>query len=319
MSDEPLVHVGPDPIPALEQAVRDGGGRVVTVEQAEAIVWRGKPDGLKPLLSDRIRWVQLPSAGIERWLESGLIDAGDGTGAAQAGGAAGPRRLWTAATGAYGPVTGEHAFALLLAGFRRLHECARAQEWQGDALAGHSLRGATVVLVGTGGIGQALTRFLAPFGATVLAVNRSGRPLEGAAETVPFTRAAELWPRADAVVLCAPATPATHHLVDATVLAALPDHAWLVNVARGPLVDTDALVAALADGTIAGAALDVTDPEPLPADHPLWREPRALISPHTANPKAPLQEALAARIRDNVARLREGRELLGVIDVARGY
>lgn len=305
MSHEPRVHVGPDSSPQFEQAIRDGGGTVVgAAAEADAIVWRGSPEQLQPLLHDGIRWVQLPSAGVEHWLASGVLD---------------DARRWTGATGAYGPITAEHALALLLAGFRRLAECARASDWQGEELEGRSLFGATVVLVGTGGIGQALTRLLTPFGVTVLAVNRSGRPLDGAAETVPFTRAGELWPRADAVVLCAPATAETRHLIDAAVLAALPPHAWLVNVARGSLVDTDALVAALADRALAGAALDVTDPEPLPSDHPLWREPRALISPHTANPAGPLREALAERVRENVARLRAGRELLGLIDLARGY
>ncbi|MDW5598549.1 D-isomer specific 2-hydroxyacid dehydrogenase family protein [Conexibacter stalactiti] len=307
MSTELLVHVGPDPSPQLEQAVRDGGGTLVgAVAEAEAIVWRGSPEQLQPLLHDGIRWVQLPSAGVEHWLESGLIDT------------AGARR-WTAATGAYGAITAEHAFALLLAGLRRLPECARASSWQGDALEGGTLFGTTVAIIGAGGIGRALIAMLEPFGVTVLAVNRSGREVPGAAEIVPFTRVGELWPRADAVVLCAPATAETHHLLDAAALAALPAHAWVVNVARGSLVDTDALVRAFADGAIAGAALDVTDPEPLPADHPLWREPRALITPHTANPAGPLRIALAERVRENVARLREDRELLGIVDPARGY
>lgn len=305
MSTELLVHVGPEPSAQLEQAVRDGGGTLVAAAAAaEAIVWRGSPAQLAPLLHDGIRWVQLPSAGIEHWLESGLIDA---------------TRRWTAATGAYGPITAEHALALLLAGVRRVAECARAASWQGEALEGGTLFGATVVIVGAGGIGRALIGMLEPFGVTVLAVNRRGREVPGAAETVPFTRVAELWPRADAVVLCAPATAETRHLLDAAALAALPAHARVVNVARGSLVDTDALVRALADGAIAGAALDVTDPEPLPDDHPLWNEPRALITPHTANPAGPLRIALAERVRENVGRLREDRELLGIVDPARGY
>jgi phosphoglycerate dehydrogenase-like enzyme len=97
------------------------------------------------------------------------------------------------------------------------------------------------------------------------------------------------------------------------------DDAWLVNVARGSLVDTDALVAALAAGTIGGAALDVTDPEPLPDGHPLWSEPRALITPHIANPAATLRRYLARQVGENVARFARGEDLLAVIDAQAGY
>ncbi len=99
----------------------------------------------------------------------------------------------------------------------------------------------------------------------------------------------------------------------------MPSHAWIVNIARGPLIDTDALVAALAAGRIGGAGLDVTDPEPLPDGHPLWTEPRALITPHSANPARLLIPQLARRVGENVRRYAAGEELVGLIDVARGY
>jgi D-3-phosphoglycerate dehydrogenase len=307
MMPELNVYIGPARREQMERAVRDGGGTVVADPgAADAIVWRGDPAELEPLLSERVRWVQLPSAGVERWLASGLLDAD-------------PSRVWTSAAGAYAGIVAEHALAQLLAGFRRLPEAARATTWEGSALEGRTLRGATVAIVGAGGIGQALIALLAPFGAHVVAVTRRGEPVPGAGETLPVDRVGEVWPRADAVVLIAPATAATHHLVDAAVLAALPADAWIVNVGRGSLVDTDALVRALADGAIGGAALDVTDPEPLPDDHPLWSEPRALITPHTANPLGPRTEALAERVSENVARRREGRDLLGVVDPGRGY
>jgi phosphoglycerate dehydrogenase-like enzyme len=97
------------------------------------------------------------------------------------------------------------------------------------------------------------------------------------------------------------------------------EHAWVVNVARGSLIDTDALVEALAAGSIGGAALDVTDPEPLPEGHPLWSEPRALITPHSANPPDALVRRLAERVEENVSRFMAGEELIGVIDVEAGY
>jgi phosphoglycerate dehydrogenase-like enzyme len=108
-------------------------------------------------------------------------------------------------------------------------------------------------------------------------------------------------------------------MIGARELDAMQSHAWVVNVARGSLIDTDALVEALAEGRIGGAALDVTDPEPLPDGHPLWTEPRALITPHTANPPEALARALAGRIEENVARYGAGEELIAVVDVEAGY
>jgi D-3-phosphoglycerate dehydrogenase len=171
-----------------------------------------------------------------------------------------------------------------------------------------------VAVVGAGGIGRALIELLAPFGVDVVAITRSG-----ADDTLPADRLGEVLPAAGHVVLAAPATAATRHLIGAPELDAMRDDAWLVNVARGSLVDTDALVAALARGAIGGAALDVTEPEPLPDDHPLWREPRALITPHVANPPGTLRRYLAERVRENVGRFAAGEPLRSVVDADAGY
>ena len=250
-----------------------------------------------------MRWVQLQSAGVEDWLADGAIDED---------------RTWTSAAGAYGETVADHALALLIAGRRRLAESARAQRWDPE-LAGRPLFGATVAIVGAGGIGRALIALLAPWRCHVIAVTRSGREVEGAAESVAAAELERVWPRAEVAVIAAPATDATSRLVGAEQLAALPPGAWLVNVARGALVDTDALVEALAAGRLGGAALDVTDPEPLPDGHPLWREPRALITPHAANPTEARLRALADFTRANVARFVRGEELRGIIDTGRGY
>jgi D-3-phosphoglycerate dehydrogenase len=200
----------------------------------------------------------------------------------------------------------------MLAGARRLAECARAQTWTDPPA--RPLDGATVAIVGAGGIGRALMGLLAPLDVEVLAVTRRGR--DG---TLPADRLLEVLPDADHVVIAAPATPDTRHLVGAAELDAMRDDAWLVNVARGSLVDTDALVAALAAGAIGGAALDVTDPEPLPDGHPLWSEQRALITPHIANPAATLRRYLARHVEENVRRFARGEKLLAVIDAEVGY
>jgi D-3-phosphoglycerate dehydrogenase len=220
--------------------------------------------------------------------------------------------VWTSAAGAYGVPVAEHALALMLAGARRLADCARVQTW--TAPPARPLDGSTVAIVGAGGIGRALMHMLEPLDVEVLAVTRRGR--DG---TLPADRLPEVLPAADHVVIAAPATPDTRHIIGAAELDAMRDDAWLVNVARGSLVDTDALVTALAAGTIGGAALDVTDPEPLPDGHPLWSEPRALITPHIANPVATLRRYLARRVEENVRRFARGDELLAVIDSEAGY
>jgi phosphoglycerate dehydrogenase-like enzyme len=299
---KPTVFVGPAPRERLVEAVRAGGGEPAALEDADAVVWAAQDPGELPELPARVRWVQLPSAGVEAWMASGVLDHD---------------RAWTSGAAAFAVSVAEHALALVLAGARRLPEAARAATW--GAPPGRGLAGRTVAIVGAGGIGRELIAMLAPLRVDVLAVTRRGRPVEGASATLPADRVEEVWPAADFVVLAAPATAATRHLVGRDQLAAMREHAWLVNIARGSLVDTAALTEALAAGAIGGAALDVTEPEPLPDEHPLWREPRALITPHAANPEPVYERALADRVRENVARFSAGEELLGRIDPGAGY
>ncbi len=300
MAEPPRIHIGADDRPDLEEAVREGGGRTAPLEQADGLVWLGgKPEEL-PELPASVRWVQLPSAGVEQWLRAGLI---------------GHDRAWTSATGAFGLPVAEHALALMLAADRAIHAFARVQSWLGEGRHRvRSLEGATVAIIGAGGIGRALIGLLEPFGAEVIAVTRRGLDVPGAARTLPADRVAEAWPEAHHVVIAAPATDGTRHLVGARELDAMREDAWLVNVARGSLVDTDALVAALRAGSIGGAALDVTDPEPLPDGHPLWELPNVLITPHVATPPEAERRHLAGRVRENVRRLAAGEELEGLID-----
>jgi phosphoglycerate dehydrogenase-like enzyme len=154
----------------------------------------------------------------------------------------------------------------------------------------------------------------------VTAVRRDASiPFAGVARTLGLERLHEALADADVVFLALALTPETERVIGSPELAAMPAHAWLVNVARGRHVDTDALVAALRDRTIAGAGLDVTDPEPLPDGHPLWSLPNALITPHTANTQAMAVPLLGHRIRENVRRFAAGEDLIGPVDPARGY
>ena len=308
MAEPPSIHILSSERPDLEAAVREGGGELAPLDGADGLVsLTGDPAEL-PELPDSVRWVQLPSAGVEQWVRAGVVRDG---------------RTWTSATGSFGLPVAEHALALMLAADKALHSFARESSWPAHPGGGRhdvrALEGETVLIVGAGGIGRALIGLLEPFGARVVAVTRRGRDVPGAASTLPADRLGEVWGEARHVVIAAPATDGTRHLVGARELAAMREDAWLVNVARGSLVDTDALVEALRAGAIAGAALDVTDPEPLPDGHPLWELENVLITPHVATPPESERRHFAARVRENVRRLAAGEELEGLIDPEGGY
>ncbi|MFL6071710.1 MAG: 2-hydroxyacid dehydrogenase [Actinomycetes bacterium] len=179
------------------------------------------------------------------------------------------------AAGVHDASTSELAVGLALASLRGFVGFVRAQDEGAWLHARHdSLADRRVMLVGVGSVGSAIARRLEPFEVDLTLVGRSARPgVRASAEL------ASLLPAAEVVILAVPYSDATHHLVDREFLAAMPDGALLVNVSRGAVVDTDALLPELEAGRLR-AALDVTDPEPLPAEHPLWRAPNVLISPH---------------------------------------
>lgn len=288
----------------LEEAVRAGGGSPTrNIDEATAVIWAGGDLAtLEKLLSPRIEWLQLPSAGVERYLASGILDG---------------QRINTCAGPAYARTVAEHALALMLACRRRLADFSRAQEWNPMEI--RVLVGTTVAIVGCGRIGRALIRLLEPFDVRILASTRSGKPVDGADVTVASPDVDSILAEAHLVVVAAPATPETIGLFDADRFRAMRDDAYLINIARGSLVDTDALVEAIQAGVIAGAALDVTDPEPLPAGHPLWTLDPVLITPHIANPDEWDLGDLSALVEDNVRRFVNGQPLLGVVDLDLGY
>jgi phosphoglycerate dehydrogenase-like enzyme len=246
--------------------------------------------------------VQLPWAGIEPYVETIRRH---------------PDRRWTCGKGVYAEPVAEHALALLLAGLRHLVGYARADSWTPQR--GTNLLGARVVILGGGGITGSLLRLLGPFGCHVTVVRRRAGAMAGASEVVGMDELDRVLAGADAVIVALALTPATTGVVDRHRLELLAPHAWVVNVARGAHVVTDDLVAVLAEERIGGAALDVTDPEPLPPDHPLWREPRCLITPHTANTQAMAVPLLSQRVAENVRRWLAGEDLLGPVDAAAGY
>lgn len=306
----PKVAIAPVTTDELQAAVRAGGGEPTEdAATADAIVWVNPrdPQGLADLLgTSRARWVQLPFAGIESFVAAGVVD---------------PNRTWTCTKGVYGPACAEHAVALMLAAARRLHDHIKATTWRqgGFGSPERRLAGTTALVIGTGGIGRAFVEMVRPLGVRVVGVNRSGAPLEGADRTVTVDQLANVIGEADWVVLAAASTAETRHLIDTDVLGSMRDTAWIVNVARGELIDTDALVEVLKEARIGGAALDVTDPEPLGEGHPLWVLDNVIITPHVANTWDMAVPELVAMVERNVAHFAAGQELEGLVDPAAGY
>jgi phosphoglycerate dehydrogenase-like enzyme len=306
----PRVALGPADTPfteLAEKAIRNAGGEPTDVDaQADALVWLepGDIDGFRAALAaaNSARWVQLPFAGVEKVAAAGLFD---------------PARVWTSAKGAYAEPVAEHALALALAGLRLLPQRIAARSW--GKMGGTSLYDQPVTILGGGGITASLLELLAPLRVTATVVRNRPDPLPGAARTVGQAGLHEALADAQVVFLALALTPDTHGIIGAAELAAMRRDAWLVNVARGGVVDTDALVSALTEGTIAGAALDVTDPEPLPDGHPLWQLENCIITPHTADTTEMVVPLLARRIQENVARFAAGEPLVGIVDTSLGY
>lgn len=297
-------------VPPARRAVEAAGAREVPLgDETELLVVAGgvEQDDLRRAIEDHpsIRLVQLPSAGIDAYLDTLRATQRDDL-------------VVTSAKGAYSAPVAEHALALVLATLRQLQVRARATSWE-DEQRGLSLNGRRVTIVGAGGIGSELLRLLQPFDVHVTMVRRRQEAVAGADRTVQAAELDDVLPETDVLVVAAALTEGTTSLLGAHAFELLPDDAVLVNIARGGLVDTDALVDALAAGRLGGAGLDVTAPEPLPDGHPLWSEPRALITPHQANTDAMTEPLFEARVRANVEALAEGRDPEGVVDVEQGY
>ncbi|MCY3661839.1 MAG: D-isomer specific 2-hydroxyacid dehydrogenase family protein [bacterium] len=308
MTRQPLVAVEPEcwRRDDLVGAVHAGGGIVVPAAEAEGLIWADpqSPGLLGPVLraAPQLRWVQLPYAGIEPYLR--FLDG---------------ERLWTCGKGVYAEPVAEMALGMLLAGMRGLTSYLPARSWLGPE--GRNLRGAAITVLGGGGITVELLKLLAPFECDVTVLRRHPEPLPGitGVRVVGPAALGEALAGSDAVVVALALTAETRGIVDAEALATMPEHCWLVNVARGEHVVTDDLLDALGAGTIAGAALDVTDPEPLPDGHPLWDLPNCIITPHVGNTPEMGMALLNRRVTENVRRFGAGEPLLGPVHVALGY
>jgi phosphoglycerate dehydrogenase-like enzyme len=308
VNQTPRIAIGPASQPFAANAVRRGGGSPVEADDAaaEGLVWLDSSDaeGLRKVLAATpgIRWVQLPAAGVERFAAAGLFTDG---------------RTWTCAKGSFARPVAEHALTLALAGLRVLPTRIRARSW--GTPVGETLFGQQVVILGGGGIATELLALLAPFGVEATVVRRSGTPMKGATRVVGAESLADVLPSALVVFLALALTPGTTGIIGARELDLMSERGWLVNVARGAHVVTSDLVQALRDHSIGGAALDVTDPEPLPDGHPLWTMDNVIITPHTADTLEMVMPLLADRIAVNVTAFASGTPMEGLIDPEAGY
>jgi D-2-hydroxyacid dehydrogenase (NADP+) len=263
--------------------------------------------------ASRLRWIHSSAAGVGSLITPELKARGI---------------VLTNSRGIHGPAIADYVVAVTIMLRRKLHVAVRRQlegRWAQEELsapeAARTLRGARAGLVGLGAIGSAVAQALAALGAEVRAVRR--RPALGAPPGVAHVAGpeglADLLAWADIVVLTAAHTRETRGLIGARELAAMKRDAVLVNVSRGRLVDEAALVAALAEGRIGGAALDVFEHEPLDPASPLWRLPNVIVTPHVSGFRADYWDAVVDLFAENLRRYERGEPLLNIVDLDAGY
>ncbi|GIW03745.1 MAG: hydroxyacid dehydrogenase [Thermomicrobiales bacterium] len=259
----------------------------------------------------KARWIQSPSAGVDFLLGLPELVESD--------------IILTNTRGAHGPSIAEHVFALLLALTRCLPTCwewQKAHHWgraEGYRLP-REIKGSTIGIIGYGAIGRSVAQRAVAFEMNVLAVDAvpgSGAPY--CEEVWPVDRLADLLRASDVVVVAAPYTKQTHHLLGEAEIAMMKPDAYLITVSRGGIIDEAALVKAMQSGHLAGAGIDVTEREPLPPDSPLWDLPNVIITPHLAGSSAQKERRCVEILRENLLRYQRGEPLINVVDKRAGY
>jgi len=260
-------------------------------------------------------WVQAMSAGVDHLIANKALVEND-------------RIVLTNMRAVHAPAIADHAMAMLLTLTRGLPFYAAQQvkgHWNDDAPAAPlprptALAGKTMLVVGIGGIGTEIAQRAHGFGMRVIATRRSDTPGPAYVERVGKPEdLLKMLPEADVVAVCVPLTSETEHLFDAKAFAAMKPGSYLINIARGRIVDTEALIAALESGKLAGACLDVTDPEPLPDGHELWGMKNVVITPHVASEAELTTERRWALFKENIRRFGAGEPLLNCVDKKAGY
>ena len=302
--DKTKVAIEPKSFAAYEDAVAAAGCQVSSLDETVgALIWTdyANPQALADALeaNPQLEFVQLPFAGVDAFrsiLQKNV--------------------RFASAKGSYREPVAEHALMLAMALGRILPERVRASTW-GRKFA-VSLYDAKVTIVGGGGITEELIKLLTPFRSEITVVRNRPIGLAGA-KVVTLDQIDTALELAEFVILACALTDSTENLFDARRLAKMQPNAYLVNIARGAVVNTEDLVAALANNVIAGAALDVTNPEPLPDNHPLFGLQNCIITPHTADTNAQVIRLFSIRIKENLAAYQGNGEWVGLVDKALGY
>jgi D-2-hydroxyacid dehydrogenase (NADP+) len=308
------------PEPLIQQIRQSAPkARVLTRSElrAEPTVWRDaeilltlrvSPEHLAQ--ASRLRWIQTLGAGVDHLLSPALATRSELT--------------ITNASGVHAEPIAEHSFMLMLALARRLPRVLalqRERHWDGEPFRENlpTLAGSTLGILGVGAIGQHIAQLGAAFGMRVLGMRRSGAPAPHVEQVFKPSGLHALLRESEYIVNVLPLTAETRGLLGSSEFAQLRPGAVLINVGRGATVQTEALIAALTSGQLAGAGLDVTDPEPLPADHPLWRCENAIITPHYSGGRPDYLQRVTQLFLANLRRYSSGEPLENVVDVQAGY
>ncbi|APT92075.1 hypothetical protein CPHO_03285 [Corynebacterium phocae] len=308
-------YMGPAKWPETIADIEAAGHELVdSLDKAQAYVCTTPNPKKVPQLPPSVEFVQYCYTGVDHLLDAGVIVEGGVP--------------WCNTAGAFAKPVAESALGLLLSQAHHHKAFALAATWDvarelddsqawlyglGSGVTRH------VAIFGAGGIGRELIRLLQPFGVHITAVNRSGRAVAGADETVAMEHAGEVWGKADFVVNILPLTPQTQGLIDYATFQAMKPTAVFVNVGRGATVVTDDLVRAVKEGQIAGAALEVVDPEPLPDGHPLYGLPNVTLTPHMGASASVAKYHLGRVFNANAQAFQQGRPMPTHIDVKAGY
>ncbi|MFK7910860.1 MAG: D-2-hydroxyacid dehydrogenase [Akkermansiaceae bacterium] len=279
--------------------------------EAHAIDARyANPDFLKK--ATNLAWCQVMSAGVDRYLGIDPLMKND-------------KIVLTNCRGVHGPAIADHAMGMLLTLTRNLREYGKRQDqgkWSRGKTKtqGVALHGKTMLVVGLGGIGTEIAQRAHGFGMRVIGTRRSDKPSPDYIAKVGKPKdLIKMLPKADVVAIAVPLTPETKNMFDKATINAMKPRSYLINIARGKIVDTDAMIEALKSGKLAGACLDVTDPEPLPDNHALWSMPNVVITPHVAGRSRVTTERRSALLHENLRRFAAGEPLLNVVDKKLGY
>ncbi|MGE5560502.1 MAG: D-2-hydroxyacid dehydrogenase [Chloroflexota bacterium] len=264
--------------------------------------------GLREVLrsATRLRWMHCFFAGVENILVPELVDSDI---------------VLTNAAGVHAPPIAEHVIGMIIAlarSFPALYRQQREHVWYRN-LPVDEIAERTVGIVGLGGIGRLVAKKAKGLDMRVIGTKRHPQPVPFVDEVLPDDRLEDLLAQSDYVVVAVPSTPDTVGLIGRSQINKMKPSAHLINVARGNVIDQEALITALQDGRIAGAGLDVFEPEPLPADSPLWSLPNVILTPHCSARSPYINQRTVAMFAENLRRFAAGEELLNVVDKQRGY